>query len=134
MKRSEKLDQILNGLLFVDTLRLQNKPLSKPITIEWLTDSLKLDCEIWETKSLQNELVDKGLVVEENGELHITEKGKHFLTKEKGFKNLDKVNAQEELIREKTIEKFRYDKVSFWISVIAIIFAGLSLILTMTMQ
>ena len=134
MKRSEKLDKILDGLLYTDTLRLQNKPVSKAVTIEWLTESLELECEVWEMKSLQQELADKGFIEVMDGELHITEKGKHFKVREKGFKKLEKVDAQEDVIREKTIEKFKYDKFSFWISVIAIVIAGLSLILTVTMQ
>ena len=37
---------------------------------------------------------------------------------------IDKKETQEGTIREKTIEKFRYDKIAFWLSIIAI---GISL-------
>ena len=53
---------------------------------------------------------------------------------EKGFKNLEKRQKEEELIREKTIEKFKYDKFSFWLSILAIVIAGVSLVLTILKQ
>jgi hypothetical protein len=65
-----------------------------------------------------------------NGELHITDKGKQFITKQ-GFVHTDKILKQEDEIRNKTIEKFRYDKISFWFSIIAIIIAGISLVMTL---
>lgn len=134
MTRTKKLDSILNGLLYIDKRRLNNESVNKSVTIEWLSESLKLDCEIWEMKSLKNELLDKELITEIEGELHITEKGKNFITREKGFNQLDKVFDQEDKIREETIKKFRYDKIAFWISVAALIVAGISLIATLTKQ
>jgi hypothetical protein len=134
MTRTKKLDSILNGLLYIDKRRLNDESVNKPVTIEWLSDSLKLDCEIWEMKSLKNELIDKELITEIEGELHITEKGKHFSTREKGFGQLDKISDQEDKIREETIKKFRYDKFAFWISVVALIIAGISLVTTLTEQ
>ena len=132
MTRTDKLDKILDGLLYIDKRRLNNESVKEKVTIEWLSATLDLDCEKWETISLKNELIDKELIKEFAGELHITEKGKHFKTREKGFRQLDKVADQDDLIREKTIEKFKYDKFGFWISIIALIIAGLSLIVTMT--
>lgn len=134
MTRTEKLDKILNGLLYTDMRRLNNEPVNKKVTIEWLFETLELDCEKWEMTSLKNELIDKKLIKEFAEELYITEKGKHFITREKGFRQLDKVADQEDVIRQKTIEKFKYDKISFWISIIALIIAGLSLLMTMTKQ
>jgi hypothetical protein len=132
MTRTEKLDSILYGLLAIDKKRLDGELINKSVTIEWISQSLKLDCEIWEMKSLKNELLDKGLITEIDGELHITEKGKNFSTREKGFSQLDKVANQEDKIREETINKFRYDKIAFWISIAAFIIAVISLIATMT--
>ena len=132
MTRTEKLDKILNGLLYIDKRRLNKESVKEKVTIEWLSLTLELDCEKWELTSLQSELENKKLIKEFAGELFITEKGKHFITREKGFRQLDKVADQDDLIREKTIEKFKYDKIGFWISIIALIIAGLSLIMTMT--
>lgn len=132
MTRTKKLDAILNSLLYIDKRRLNEESVNKAVTMEWLSDSLNLECEIWEMKSLKNELLDKELITEIDGELHITEKGKHFSTREKGFRQLDKVFDQEDKIREETIKKFRYDKIAFWISVAAFIIAVISLIVTMT--
>lgn len=132
MTRTKKLDAILNSLLYIDKRRLNEESVNKVVTMEWLSDSLNLECEIWEMKSLKNELLDKELITEIDGELHITEKGKHFTTRERGFGQLDKVSDQEDEIREETIKKFRYDKFAFWISVAALIIAVISLTATMT--
>lgn len=132
MTRTKKLDAILNGLLYIDKKRLNEESVNKAVTMEWLSDSLNLECEIWEMKSLKNELLDKGLITEIDRELHITEKGKHFRTREKGFGQLDKASDQEDIIREETIKKFRYDKFAFWISVAALLIAVIGLIATMT--
>jgi len=132
MTRTEKLDKILDRLLYIDKRRLNNELVNKKVTIEWLSLILELDCEKWEMTSLQSELENKKFIKEFAGELSITEKGKHFITRERGFRQLDKVASQEDLIRERTIEKFKYDKIGFWISIIAIIIAGLSLLMTMT--
>lgn len=97
------------------------------MTIDFLCESIKLDCEKWEMKSIKNELLEEGHIIEKDGELRITEQGKKFSTRQKGYSYLDKIQNEEEIIREKTIEKFRYDKFSFWISIIAIIIAAISL-------
>ena len=134
MTRTEKLDSILNGLLYIDKILLNGDPAKKTVTIEWLSEALNLDCELWEMKSLKNELINKKLVSEVEGELHITEKGKHFITREKGFTQLDKVSVQKDKIREETIKKFRYDKIAFWISIAAFLLAGINLIVSFKMQ
>ena len=132
--RTAKLDSILFGLLSIDKKLLAEEPIKKMVTIEFLCDSLKLDCDKWELTSLKNELVTEGHILELNGELRITEPGKIFITRQKGFKNLEKRQKEEELIREKTIEKFKYDKFSFWLSILAIVIAGVSLVLTILKQ
>jgi hypothetical protein len=113
---------------------LADKTVEKKITIEFLCNTLQLDCEKWEMLSLKNELITEGHILESNGELRITESGKIFITRQKGFKNLAKRQNEEELIREKTIKKFKYDKFSFWLSILAILIAGLSLIVAMLKQ
>ena len=55
----------------------------------------------------------------EQKNLFIQEEGKEFKRKG-GYSAIDKRETQEGTIREKTIEKFRYDKIAFWLSIIAI--------------
>ena len=129
MTRTHKLDQILNGLLAIDVKRLNEETISKKITIEWLNDALDLECEVWEMKSLRNELIDKGLIDEINEELHITEQGKNYQTREKGFKQLDKVSNQEDMIRDLTIRKFKYDRIAFLLSIVAIIVSIIGIVM-----
>ncbi len=127
MTRSDKLDQILYVLLWVDKMELEQKPVPKKITMPFINESINLELVPWEMESLKDELLEEGLVKLSNDELRITKKGKKFITREQGFKKLDLRQVQEDLIREKTIEKFKYDKFSFWISIIAIIISLLSL-------
>ncbi len=128
--RTNKLDSLLHGLLYIDKRLLAKETVEKKITIEFLCDTLNLDCEKWEMLSLKKELITEGHILEIDGDLRIRESGKIFITRQKGFNNLEKRQTEEEMIREKTIEKFKYDKFSFWLSIIAIIIAGLSLLLT----
>jgi len=60
----EKLDKILNGLLFIDTKQLNDEPVKKKITIEFLCEILELDCKKWEIKSLKNELLEEAFIIE----------------------------------------------------------------------
>lgn len=113
MTRTKKLDSILHGLLYIDKRRLNNESVNKAVTIEWLSDFWNLDCEIWELKSLKIELLDKELITEIDGELHITEKGKHFSTREQGFGHLDKIADQEHIIRERLLKNFNTTKLPF---------------------
>ncbi len=131
MTRNEKLDSILLFLLAVDLKELRNEPINKLITINFVNDSLgNLELVDWEMKSLKDELLNEKLITENKGDLRITQKGKKFITREEGFKKIEKISKQKDTIREKTIEKFKYDKFSFWISIIAIGIAGLSLLMT----
>lgn len=126
MTRSEKLDQILYILLWVDKEELDNKKVTKKITVDFINNALKNELEEWEMKSLQNELVEEQYITSKDGDLRITAKGKKFITRERGFKHLDRKSEQEQIITEKTIEKFKYDKYSFWLSILAIIISILS--------
>ncbi len=126
MTRYEKLDKILLMLIAIDIKELKNVEINMPITMDFINEALvELELVDWEMKSLKDELINEELVIEKNGELRITQKGKKFITREKGFRNLENISEQEEIIREKTIEKFRYDKFAFWFSIIAI---GISLL------
>jgi len=126
MTRNEKLDKILLMLIAIDIKELKNVEINMPITMDFINEALvELELVDWEMKSLKDELINEELVIEKNGELRITQKGKKFITREKGFRNLENISEQEEIIREKTIEKFRYDKFAFWFSIIAI---GISLL------
>lgn len=129
MTRSEKLDQILHILLWVDKEELDNKKVAKKITIDFINNALKNELEEWEMKSLQNELIEEQYITSKDGDLRITAKGKKFITRERGFKHLDRKSEQEQIIAEKTIEKFKYDKYSFWFSILAIIISILSWLL-----
>jgi len=131
MTRDEKLDSILMMLLSIDVKELKNVPMNKPITMDFLNrTNSDLELVDWEMKSLKDELLNEDLAIEKDGELRITQKGKKFITKEKGFKNLAKVSLQEEEIREETIKKFRYDKFAFWLSIIAIIISVIGFFVT----
>lgn len=64
MTRTKKLNSILNGLLYIDTKLLKDESFSKKVTIEFLCESIKLDCEKWEMKSIKNELLEEGHIIE----------------------------------------------------------------------
>jgi predicted transcriptional regulator len=126
--RSDKLDLILNGLLYINKEELAGKKIEKVLSIEFLSESMGLNVTDWEAKSLENELLHDGYVIKtDDNQVRITQRGIKFITNEKGYGYLDKRSNQEDAIREKTIEKFRYDKISFWISILAIIISIISL-------
>ena len=80
----------------------------------------QFELEDWMKKSFQEELIHKNYVgVDNNGNLFIKEDGKEF-KRQGGYSAIYKRETQEDIIREKTIEKFRYDKIAFWLSIIAI--------------
>ena len=135
MTRTEKLDRVLMFLLAIDVKELKKEPINKKITMDFI-NSADSDLELvdWEMKSLQDELINEELITESNGELRITQKGKKFITSEQGYKKVEKTKSQEDTIREQTIEKFKYVKYGFWISIIAIIISLTSLIWTILKQ
>src|SRR5690606_23220397 len=108
MTRTEKLDLILMSLLAIDFMELKNGPVNKNITMEFI-NSTNFNSELveWEMKSLKDDLLSEGLITETNDGLKITPKGKKFITREQGFKNIEKITDQENTIREQTIEKFK---------------------------
>lgn len=121
MTRSEKLDKILYVLLSVYQRELDYKKIGKLITMDFLGRSLKLELEQWEEKSLQDELLSERYIsVSGNNEVRITNDGIKFITRGRGYRHADDKNRKEELIIDRTIEKFRYDKVGFWLSIVAL--------------
>src|SRR5690554_524797 len=135
MTRTEKLDRVLMLLLALDVKELKKEPISKKITMEFI-NSADSDLELmdWEMKSLRDELINEGLIMDSNDELRITQKGKKFITNEQGFEKIKKTKTQDDIIREQTIEKFKYVKYGFWISITAIIISLTSLIWTILKQ
>jgi len=122
-------------LLALDVKELKKEPISKKITMEFI-NSADSDLELmdWEMKSLRDELINEGLIMDSNDELRITQKGKKFITNEQGFEKIKKTKTQDDIIREQTIEKFKYVKYGFWISITAIIISLTSLIWTILKQ
>ena len=128
MTRDKKLDDILLLLLAIDLKELKNEVISKPITMKFIGDALNdLGMLDWELKSLKGELLNEGLVAEKDNELRITQKGKKFIIRERGFKHIEKGKSLDFAIKEKTYEKFKYDKFAFWISIVAFIISVISL-------
>jgi hypothetical protein len=126
--RNKILDEILALLMsfeipiFGDMLDNINP---KNIDMDFISETLsKYEWDNWMKKSFQDELLHKNYIELDNkGDLCITEIGKEFKRKG-GYSQIDKIVNQENIIREKTIEKFKYDKFAFWLSIIAI---GISL-------
>lgn len=94
----------------------------------FLCEILKLDCDNWEIESLKKQLIHEEFIFEINDEIKITEKGKIFITREKGYSHIDKIKNQNEIILTKTIEKFRYDKIALGVAIISLIVAIIALI------
>lgn len=126
--RNKILDEILALLMsfevsiFRDMLDKINP---KKIDMDFISETLSnYEWEDWMKNSFQDELLHKDYIkIDKSGNLNITEIGKEFKRKG-GYSQIDKVESQENTIREKTIEKFRYDKFAFLLSLIAI---GISL-------
>jgi hypothetical protein len=106
-----------------DTLFKENVENSSMSSLFKLMPQFEL--EKWMKASFQNELIHKNYIqIDKSGNLSITENGREFKRKG-GYSKIDKKEIQEEEIRERTIEKFRYDKIAFWLSIFAI---GISII------
>lgn len=127
-KRNKILDNILTLLMYRDV------PIYDKLFVENIgnatMDSIfelmpQFELEDWMKKSFQDELIHKKYIeLDNNGNLFISEFGKEFKRKG-GYSEIDKKEGQENTIREKTIEKFRYDKIAFWLSILAI---GISIV------
>lgn len=131
-RRNEILDNILTLLMYRD-VPIYDKLFTENVgnsTMDSLFELMpQFELEDWMKKSFQQELVHKNYIgVDNNGNLFIKEDGKEFKRKG-GYSAIDKKENQENVIREKTIEKFRYDKIAFWLSIIAIVISLVSLFL-----
>lgn len=126
-KRNEILDSILTLLMYRD-VPIFDKMFTENVgnsTMDLLFGLMpQFELEPWMGKSFQEELVQKNYIrIDDNGNLFIRDEGKEF-KRRGGYCAIDRKETQEETIREKTIEKFRYDKFAFWFSLISI---GISL-------
>lgn len=127
-RRNEILDNILTLLMYryvpiYDKLFTENVGSSTMDSLFELMQQFEL--EDWIKKSFQEELIHQNYVgINRNGDLFIKENGKEFKRKG-GYSAIDKKENQENVIRTKTIEKFRYDKIAFWFSILSI---GISII------
>jgi len=131
-KRNEILDNILTLLMYRD-VPIYDKLFTENVGNSTMDSLFKLmpqfELEDWMKKSFQEELVHKNYVgIDNNGNLFIKDDGKEFKRKG-GYSATDKKENQENVIREKTIEKFRYDKIAFWLSILAIGISILGLVL-----
>ncbi|WP_282180658.1 hypothetical protein [Maribacter stanieri] len=131
-RRNEILDNILTLLMYRD-VPIYDKLFTENVgdsTMDSLFELMpQFELEDWMKKSFQQELVHKNYIgVDNNGNLFIKEDGKEFKRKG-GYSAIDNRETQENVIREKTIEKFRYDKIAFWLSIIAIVISLVSLFL-----
>ena len=127
--RNKILDEILVLLMSLDAKIFRDmldKINPKKIDMDFISETLSNnEWDNWMKNSFQDELVHKNYIeLDSNGNLSITEIGKEFKRKG-GYSEQDKIESQENIIREKTIEKFKYDKFAFWFSIIAV---GISLI------
>jgi len=131
-KRNKILDNILTLLMYRDV------PVYEKLFVENIgnatMDSIfelmpQFELEDWMKKSFQEELIHKKYIgADKDGNIFITERGREFKRKG-GYSGIDKKEEQENTIREKTIEKFRYDKIAFWLSILAIGISIVSIIL-----
>ena len=86
------------------------------------------DIEDWMLKEFKKELLFKKYIDENySGLVKISETGKEFIRKG-GYRSADKKEHEEETIREKTIESFKYGEYGFYISIIALIVSVIALI------
>lgn len=125
--RNEMLDKILSFLLSLESpvINYQMKLLhGKEINMRFISElyeNYDWDNDSWIQDSLKDELQHKEYIEKnESGLLFITEKGKDFIRKG-GYSAIDKKENQEGIIREKTIEGFKYGTWGFWLSIISII-------------
>jgi len=125
--RNEMLDKVLSFLLSLESpvisykMRLLHE---KDINMSFISELYEIydwDSDYWIQNSLRNELQHKGYIEKnEKNLLIITENGKEFIRKG-GYSAIYKKENQENIIREKTIEGFKYGKWGFWLSIIAIV-------------
>jgi hypothetical protein len=133
IKRNEILDKILTLLMSFDAtgFKMILDVISPPkIDIKFISEALsEYEWEDYMKESFEKELLYKNYITKDNeGNLSITEFGREFKRKG-GYAAIDKKEKQEDTIREKTIESFRYDKLALIVSIAAIIISIIGLML-----
>ncbi|MDG1573315.1 hypothetical protein OZ410_13380 [Robiginitalea sp. M366] len=132
INRNEVLDRILGLLMYRDVPVFENLLIDRmgDVTMSTLFQLMPdFELEDWMIISFQEELIHKGFVIADTeGNLKITEDGKEFKRKG-GYAKVDLREQQESMIREKTIEGFRYGEWGFYIAIIATIISLVSLFL-----
>lgn len=131
--RNDILDKILTLLMSFDAPLFKDmldKINPSKINMDFISKTLpEYEWEDFMKKSFKEELLFKKYIVEDsNGNLSITELGKEFKRKG-GYSSIDKKDNQENTIREKTIESFKYGIWGFWLSIIAIIISIIGILL-----
>lgn len=119
MTRNEKLNKILNGLLFLKTRKLNSEKLPEVCDIHWLCKTLNLETEEWEELLIAEQLINDGFVVKIDDDLTISKEGHDFII-DGGYSKRAKRIEQEDKIKEETIKRFRYDKLAFLFAFIAL--------------
>jgi hypothetical protein len=128
MSRNEKLNQILNGLLFLRKRKLNSEKLPEICEIHWLCKTLNLETETWEELLIEEQLVNDGFVDKTETNLSISKAGHNFII-DGGYIKKAKRIEQEDKIKEETIKKFRYDKFAFLFALIALVISLISLLI-----
>ena len=131
--RNEILDRILTLLMFYETPvfnRVANVTYSSKINMDSIVDMMpEYEWENYMKKLFEDELLFKNYIIKDNnGNLSITEPGQEFKRKG-GYAAIDKKENQENTIREKTIESFKYGEWGFYLAIIAIIMSIITLLL-----
>jgi len=120
--RNDILDEILTLLMFYETPdfnEISDITYSSKINMDVIADMMPLyEWEDYMKKSFEKELLNKGYIVKDNnGNLSITELGNEFKRKG-GYKSATKKENQENTIRVKTIESFKYARWGFYLALI----------------
>jgi len=120
MTHHEKLNAILHVLLWRGQ-KGEFRQSSKLVTFHFICKTVAEVTEEWEFSFLQKILLGDGymiMVQEKNEELpEITHAGIKFI-QNGGYTQAKKDTEIEREIKQKTLKKFRYDKLAFWISVL----------------
>lgn len=131
--RNEILDKILVLLMSFDApifKEMLSKINPSKIDMDFIAQAYpEYEWEYYMKESFEKELLYKNYISKDkNGNLSITEPGREFKRKG-GYEAIDKKEKQEDTIREKTIESFRYDKLALTVSILAIIISIIGIML-----
>ncbi|MDD3050272.1 MAG: hypothetical protein PHR06_03930 [Candidatus Cloacimonetes bacterium] len=131
--RNEILDKILAFLMSFDApifKEMLDKISPSKIDMDFVAEATpEYEWEDYMKVSFEKKLLFKNYISKDvNGNLSITEHGREFKRKG-GYAAIDKRENQEDTIREKTIESFKYGKLALFISIVAIIISIIGLLL-----